>query len=86
VELVVSRASWRFGLNSGRGMVELPYTAHERATGTSPISGEALVTTTAAKSVIELRNPAGNTPALTITPTAGGTRAAVASLVVQQLG
>jgi hypothetical protein len=73
-------------VNSGGGMVELPYTAYGRATGTSLISGVALVATTAANSVIELRNPAGNTPALTITPSAGGTHPAVASLVVQQLG
>jgi hypothetical protein len=57
-----------------------------RATGTSLISGEALVTTTATNSALELRNPTGNTPALTITPKAGGTHAAVASIVVQQLG
>jgi Collagen triple helix repeat (20 copies) len=73
-------------LNSGSGMVELPYSVYGRATGTSLISGEALVTTTAANSVIEVRNPAGNTPALTITPAAGGAHAAVASLVVHQLG
>jgi hypothetical protein len=74
------------GLNSGSGMVELAYTAYGRATGTSLISGQTLVATTGANSVLELRNPAGNTPALTITPAAGGTHAAVASLVVQQLG
>ena len=73
-------------LNSGVGMVELPYTVYGRATGTSQISGDALVITTAAKSVLELRNPAGNTPALTITPVAGGTHPAAASLVIQQLG
>jgi hypothetical protein len=73
-------------LDSGSGMVELPYTVFGRATGTSPISGEALVTSKAANSVLEVRNPAGNTPALTITPFAGGTHAAVASLVIQGLG
>ena len=73
-------------LDSGSGMVELPYTVYGRATGTSLISGEALVTTTATNSALELRNPTGNTPALTITPKAGGTHAAVASIVVQQLG
>ena len=75
-----------FGLDSGSGMVELPYTVYGRATGTSLISGEALVTTTAANSALELRNPTGNTPALTITPKAGGTHAAGASIVIQQLG
>jgi hypothetical protein len=69
----------------GSGMVDVPYTVYGRATGTSLISGEALVTTTVANSAIELRNPAGNTTALTITPIAGGTQAVVASLVIQQL-
>jgi Collagen triple helix repeat (20 copies) len=72
-------------LDSGGGMVELPYTVYGRATGTSQIAGDALVTTTAADSTVELRNPAGNTPALTITPLAGGTHAAAASIVIQQL-
>jgi hypothetical protein len=73
-------------LDSGGGMVELAYTVYGRATGTSQISGEALVTTTVANSALELRNPTGNTPALTVTPKAGGTHAAVASIVIQQLG
>jgi hypothetical protein len=73
-------------LNTGSGMLELPYTVYGRATGTSLIAGDALVTTTAANSVLEVRNPAGNTPALTITPNAGGTHAATASLVIQRLG
>jgi hypothetical protein len=73
-------------VDSGSGMVELPYTVYGRATGTSQISGEALVATTVPKSALELRNPAGNTPALTITPIAGGTHAVAASIVIQQLG
>jgi hypothetical protein len=73
-------------LDSGSGMVELAYTVYGRATGTSEISGETLVTTTVANSALELRNPAGNTPALTITPLAGGTHPAVASMLIQQLG
>jgi hypothetical protein len=72
-------------LDSGGGMVELPYTVYGRATGTSQIAGDALITTTAANSTVELRNPAGNTPALTITPLAGGTHPAAASIVIQQL-
>ncbi len=73
-------------LDSGGGMVELPYTVYGRATGTSEIAGNALISTTAASSTVELRNPAGNTPALTITPLAGGTHPAAASIVIQQLG
>ncbi|HST32635.1 MAG TPA: hypothetical protein VLJ80_03840, partial [Solirubrobacteraceae bacterium] len=73
-------------LDSGGGMVEIPYTVFGRATGTSLITGEALITTTVANSALEVRNPAGNTPALTITPDAGGTHPAAATLVIQQLG
>jgi hypothetical protein len=73
-------------LDSGGGMVELPYTVYGRATGASQIAGDALVTTTAVNSTLELRNPAGNTPALTITPLAGGAQPAVASILIQHLG
>lgn len=73
-------------LDSGSGMVELAYTVYGRATGTSQIAGDALITTSTANLKVELRNPAGNTPALTITPLAGGTHPAVASIVIQQLG
>jgi hypothetical protein len=73
-------------IDSGAGMVELPYTVYGRATGTSQIVGDALVTTTAAGSTVEVRNPVRNTPVLTITPLAGGTHPAAASIVIQQLG
>jgi hypothetical protein len=72
-------------LDSGGVTAELPYTAYGRATGTSQISGDALVMTTLANSTIELRNPEGNTPALTITPLAGGTQPVAASMVIQQV-
>lgn len=64
---------------------DLPYTVAGRATGTSQIVGESLVTTTVANSTLEVINPSGNSPALTITPLAGGSRAVSASLVIQQL-
>ncbi len=73
-------------VNSGGSMKELAYTVYGRATGTSQISGDALVTTTATNSALELLNPAGNSTALTITPIAGGTHPVAASLVIQQLG
>jgi hypothetical protein len=44
-----------------------------RATGTSQIVGMSLLTTTIVNSVLEVINPPGNSPALTITPVAGGT-------------
>ncbi len=73
-------------LDSGAGMVEIAYSVYGRATGTSQIAGDTLVTTTAPNSALELRNPTGNSPALTVTPLAGGTHPAVASIVIQQVG
>jgi len=63
---------------------ELARTVAGRATGTSEISGESLVTAPAG-SVLSVVNPAGNSPALTITPLAGGTHPVAASLIVERL-
>jgi hypothetical protein len=67
-----------------RNGLELAYTVNGRATGTSEITGEALVTATAGD-VISVINPAGNPTALTITPLAGGTHPVGATLIVEQL-
>ncbi len=64
---------------------DLAYTVVGRATGTSQIVGMALVTTTSVNSILTVRNPAGNSPALTITPLAGGTRPVSAHLVITQI-
>jgi hypothetical protein len=64
---------------------EVAYTVVGRATGTSQIVGTAIVTTNALNSVLTVRNPAGNTTALTITPLAGGVDAVSAHLVILQL-
>ena len=63
---------------------ELPYTLVGRATGTSEIVGISLVAANAGD-VITVRNPAANAEALTVTPTAGGTEAVSASLVIVRL-
>jgi hypothetical protein len=65
--------------------IELPDTVVGRATGTNQLTGTFLVETTAVGSVLTVRNPTGNTPALTITPLAGGTRAVSAHLVITRL-
>jgi Collagen triple helix repeat (20 copies) len=72
-------------LDSGAGAVALPYTVFGRATGTSQITGEALVTTTAVNSDISVVNPTGEATALTVTPSAGGVDASAASLVIERL-
>ena len=56
-----------------------------RATGTSQIVGESLITV-GANTTLEVINPAGNASALTITPIAGGTHSVSAHLVVQRVG
>ena len=64
---------------------DLAYTVVGRATGTSQIMGIALVETTETDSILTVRNPAVNTPALTITPLAGGARTVYAHLVIMQI-
>jgi hypothetical protein len=73
------------GLDSTTGATELPYTVVGRATGTSQIVGTCLVTTTVPGSTLTVRNPAGNSTALTITPVAGGTLPVSAHLVIVRL-
>lgn len=65
---------------------ELAYTVVGRATGTSQIVGMALVETTVINSTLEVRNPADNSTALTITPVAGGTESVSAHLVITRVG
>ena len=64
---------------------DLAYTVVGRSTGSSQIVEMALVTTTVINSLITVRNPAGNSTALTITPLAGGTRPVSAHLVITQI-
>ena len=64
---------------------ELPYTVFGRASGTSEITGIALVTTATADSTLTVRNPAASAAALTITPTAGGASPVSAHLVITRL-
>ena len=64
---------------------DLAYTVVGRATGTNELAGVSLVTTTVINSILTVRNPAGNSTALTITPIAGGTRPVSANLVITQI-
>ena len=65
---------------------DLAYTVVGRATGALQIVGMSVVTTTVINSILTVRNPAGNSTALTITPLAGGTRPVSAHLVITQIG
>jgi len=56
-----------------------------RATGTSQIAGNRLITTVAPNSILRVVNPTGNSTALTITPLAGGTSPVSASLVITRI-
>jgi hypothetical protein len=64
---------------------DLAYTVVGRATGTNEIVGVSLVQTTVVNSILSVRNPAGNSTALSITPLAGGTRPVSAHLVITRL-
>lgn len=64
---------------------DLDYTTVGRATGTDQIIGMSIVETTSVNSVLTVRNPVGNSTALTITPNAGGTRPVSAHLVITQI-
>lgn len=64
---------------------DLAYTVVGRATGTSQITGIAIVQTTSVNSVLTVRNPAGSAAALTITPLAGGVRSVSAHLVITRI-
>ncbi|WP_114205919.1 IPT/TIG domain-containing protein [Acidisarcina polymorpha] len=63
----------------------LAYTVVGRASGTSQLVEMALVQTTDVASTLTVRNPAGNSTALTITPLAGGTSPVSAHLVITRL-
>ena len=64
----------------------LPYTVVGRATGTSQLVGQALVTTSISNSALQVDNPASAFSALTITPLAGGASPVSATLVITQVG
>jgi hypothetical protein len=72
-------------LDQGAGASEIASTMAGRATGTSQIVQMALVRTSVINSLLEVRNPAGETTALTITPLAGGTNPVSAHLVITLL-
>lgn len=65
--------------------VELAQTVVGRATGSSQIVGNTLITTTAVNSILSVRNPTGNAAALTITPIAGGTHPVSATLTIKRI-
>ncbi len=73
------------GLDSGGGVIELAPTIVGRATGTSQIVGSRLIITTSINNILTVRNPAGESTALTITPLAGGVDPVSASLVIMQI-
>ncbi|MDO8391539.1 MAG: collagen-like protein [Actinomycetota bacterium] len=62
---------------------ELANTVVGRATGTTQITGIALVETTAVNSILTVRNPSGNSTALSVTPLAGGAAPVSATLIIE---
>ena len=77
----VKNAKLIFTLNGA----DLDYTVVGRATGTSDIIEMSIISTSSVNSILTVRNPAGNSTALTITPLAGGTRPVSAHLLITQI-
>lgn len=73
------------GIDEGAGLVEIAKTVVGRATGTSQLVGMTLITTVVENSIISVRNPTGNTTALTIAPNAGGANSVSANLVIKRI-
>lgn len=65
--------------------VDVAYTVVGRDTGTTQIVGVTVINTATPNTVLTVRNPSGNSTALTITPDAGGARPVSAQLVILQL-
>jgi hypothetical protein len=65
--------------------VEDARTVVGRATGTSQIIGNTLLTTSTLNTKLSLNNASGNPEALTVNPIAGGTHAVSASLIIKRL-
>ncbi|MBC7552363.1 MAG: collagen-like protein, partial [Taibaiella sp.] len=64
---------------------EIASTVTGRAGATTQISGCRLITTTSTNSTLRVVNPTGNTPALTITTSAGGSQPVSASLIITRI-
>jgi len=65
--------------------VEQPYTVAGRLAASTPISGQAILTTSVANSILTVRNPAGSLNALPVSVSAGGVKPVSAHLVVTRL-
>ena len=63
----------------------IPYSVSGRATGTNQIYNSVIIEVTTANSTLSLVNPEGNTTALTLTPSAGGTHPVTAHLVIVKI-
>lgn len=65
--------------------VEQPQTVAGRSQGNTQITNTVIIETSAPNTVLSVRNPTGNSPALAATPSAGGDRPVAASLVIKRL-
>jgi hypothetical protein len=64
--------------------IELLYTVVGRATGTSQIVGNFLISTNKTNSILSINNPIGSSTALTATPVAGGNNPVSAHIIIKE--
>jgi len=87
----IYRVSWQVSVSEAGQLClclnggMLPYSLVGRATGTTQIVGDVLIDISLPYSILSVINPPGNSPALTITPIAGGTHSVSASLVITRI-
>ena len=83
--------SWQVSITEAGQLVlvldgtQIARTVVGRAMGTTQITGNSLITTTSANSILSVNNPTGNTAALTLTPKAGGLQSVSATLVITRI-
>ncbi len=75
----------QFQLTTTTGPAIFPGSTVGRATGTSQIVGDTMITTTVPNQIISVTNPATNSTALTVTPIAGGPDTVSPTLVIERL-
>jgi len=82
---IAEAAQLVIALDDGTGVNEVKNSVCGRATGANQVTGVSLIETTVANTKLSIRNPIGNSTALSMTPFAGGTHAVSCHLVIKQL-
>lgn len=87
----IYQVTWNVSVNEPGQLVlilnntVIPYSVSGRATGSTQITGSAIINVNVPNSILNLSNPPGNSQALTITPMAGGNSPVAATLIITRI-